>query len=185
MVPITNWGRLGNQMFQFAYIFAQMKKGYVPDIYVQYPQYFHEYEKEIQEMFGQGVLKTPMDSVAVHVRRTDYLTNPLFADLTATDYYERAMALFPGERFIVCSDDIAWCKKKWPGNPQVRFSELKTDLDDMNLMASCKHNIIANSSFSWWSAYLNPYEGKRVVYPKLWHTDGVVRVGFPKEWMGL
>jgi hypothetical protein len=53
------------------------------------------------------------------------------------------------------------------------------------MMASCQHNIIANSSFSWWAAYLNPNPNKIVVYPKAWHTDNIVRVGFPKEWVAL
>lgn len=184
MVPITNWGRLGNQMFQLAYLFAQAKKGYIPDLYVQYPHYFHEYEQEIQEMFGQGI-GPEIDAVSMHIRRTDYVTDAAFVSLSDTDYYERAMALFPGERFIVCSDDVAWCRKKWHSYANVKISDGQTDLQDMNLMAACKHNIIANSSFSWWAAYLNRNPNKIVVYPRQWHTDGIVRVGFPEGWVNL
>lgn len=184
MVPITDWGRLGNQMFQLAFLVAQQKKGYIPDIYVQYPHYFEEYERDIQEMFGKGIGPT-LDLVAIHVRRTDYVTHEMFVNLSETDYYERAMALFPGERFIVCSDDPKWCKRKWHERRDVRVVEGQNDIEDMNLMASCKHNIIANSSFSWWAAYLNRNPEKVVVYPKLWHSDGVPRVGFPKGWVSL
>lgn len=183
MVPITQWGRLGNQMFQLAFLFAQAKRGAIPDMYVQYPSFFDEFREEIQAMFGQGIGPT-RDVVAVHVRRTDYLTDKAFVSLSDTDYYERAMALFPESKFLVCSDDPAWCLQRWPRDSRVEVVH-GTEIEDLNLMASCKSIIMANSSFSWWAAYLNPNPQKIVIYPKHWHSDGVSRVGFPEGWIRL
>lgn len=172
-------GRLGNRMFQLAYIFGQLKRGEIPDVWLQDPKYFDDYADELRQFFGHPTDADPRLEVSVHVRRGDYLWQPMFVSLSETDYYERAMTLFPGEEFLIFSDDPDWCKKKWP---QHRVISGQTEIQDINMMARCHSNIIANSSFSWWAAYLNPYKHKRVVYPKLWHTDGVSRIGFPTGW---
>lgn len=182
--PDKLFGRLGNRMFQMSYIYAQMLKGEIPDIYVQDQKYFEKYEKEIKELFRPGIGRK-VDQVAIHVRRGDYVNNPFYVDLTKTNYYKRAMELFPGAEFIVFSDDIEWCKH------QVAFMDCEfaegTELEDMNLMAACKGHIIANSSFSWWAAYLSPYSEK-VVSPSvetLWYTDKVIRTNVPSTWIQL
>lgn len=182
MVPI-DWlaGRLGNRMFQLAYIIAQEKRGLIPDIWLQYPALFHEYETDIQRIFGQGIVES-RPQVSVHVRRGDYVGHHMFVNLGETDYYERAMALFPGREFLVFSDDLKWCKTRWHNAPGVTFAQGRDEIADLNMMAECQDNIIANSSFSWWGAYLNPNLSKRVIAPKAWHTDGVQRIGFPPGW---
>lgn len=186
MVPI--WllsGRLGNQMFQLAYLYAQQRRGAIPDIWLQFPEHFAGAEDQIREAFGQGIKTTKEPFVAVHVRRGDYVKHPMFYQLWASTYYDRAMAQFPaGTRFLFFSDDIEFCKTKWYGE-NFSYSTGRSEIEDLNLMASCHHQIIANSSFSWWAAWLNPNPNKRVFYPKNWHTDGVQRVGFPKEWVAL
>lgn len=166
----TMWhisGRLGNQMFQFAYIYAQMRKGLIPDVYIQDGQYFKEYAAEIKRLYGDNIGFTPY--VGIHVRRGDYVGNDFYVDLFANGYYERAMALFPEEEFIVFSDDIDWCKQQeiFKG---CAFSEGNDEIEDMNMLASCKHVIIANSSFSWWAAYLNINPLKKIIAPKDWYT---------------
>ena len=184
MVPIDYiGGRLGNRMFQLAYIFAQQKRGLIPDIWLQYPHYFHEFEHEIREFYEGGIVARPQ--VSIHVRRGDYVTHPAFVDLCKTDYYERAIALFPDDTFLVFSDDIEWCKAKWAADKRFTFSVGRTEIEDLNAMAGCKSNIIANSSFSWWAAYLNPNTSKRVIYPVAWHTDKVQRVGFLPAWESI
>lgn len=186
MIPI--WflsGRLGNQMFQLAYLYAQQRRGATPDIWLQSPEHFAGSEDYIREVFGEGIEPMRDPFVAVHVRRGDYVKHPMFTQLWSTDYYDRAMAEFPADtRFLMFSDDIGYCRQRWFGK-KFSYSADRTEVDDMNLMASCQHNIIANSSFSWWAAYLNPNPNKIVIYPKAWHTDGVQRVGFPPEWRGL
>src|SRR5690606_19531988 len=78
--------------------------------------------------------------------------------------------------FIFFSDDISWCKANFPITNAL-FVDWNTGLDsfrDMQLMSLCKHHIIANSSFSWWGAWFNPYPGKIVVSPRRWVTwDGL------------
>lgn len=176
MIPIEDIsGRLGNKMFQLAFIYAQFRSGYIPDIYVQDPYYFDEYRDEIRKMFGDGIEE--IDMVAIHVRRGDYVNNPFYVDLTQTPYYQDAMAEF-SDNFLVFSDDIEWCKKQKIFNG-CEFSEGRNELDDMNLMASCKGIIMANSSFSWWSAYLS---NAKVIAPKEWYTDGVERTKCLPEW---
>jgi len=178
------FGRLGNQMFQGAYIYAQMKDGYIDDIYLQDTSYFINHEKEIKKLFGTGIGE-PVDMVAIHVRRGDYVNNPFYVDLMQTDYYDRAMAEFPDADFLIFSDDIQWCKNQSIFNG-CEFSEDKNEVEDLNLMASCRGHIIANSSFSWWGAYLSPYSNKIIAPSKeLWYNDGIERTRCPNNWLRL
>lgn len=174
-------GGLGNLMFKEAYIYAQMRDGQIPDLYVQSPHYFSKYADEIKQRFGQSIIKMPY--VAIHVRRGDYVGNPFYVDLSQTDYYERAMKEFPNATFMVFSDDIDWCMKQ-DVFKDCLFSKGKGEVKDLNDMASCIGHIIANSSFSWWAAFLSPHGGK-VVSPKLWHPDGVERTILPDKWIRI
>jgi hypothetical protein len=178
MMPIWQLtGRLGNQMFQYAYLYAQARDRLIPDVYVQDEKYFEKYKDEIREIFGAGI--GGIDKVSIHVRRGDYVGNPFYIDLTRTEYYQKAMRMFKNKKFLVFSDDIEWCKRQeiFRG---CEFSEGNDEITDLNLMASCKGHIIANSSFSYWGAYL----GKgRVVAPKAWYGDGINRTFCPKEWI--
>lgn len=177
--PDRLFGRLGNRLFQMAYIYAQMKRGVIPDIYVQNPAYFEHYKDDIRTLFGDGIGK--IDKVGIHVRRGDYVNNSFYVDLTQTDYYQKAMAMFPDEQFLVFSDDIEWCKQQ-DIFKNCSFSEGHDEITDMNMLASCKGVIMANSSFSWWGAYLS--KGK-IIAPKAYYTDGVQRTKYPKEWLVL
>lgn len=179
--PNKIFGRLGNNLFQFAYIYGQMKLGHIPDIYVQDPKYFDHCADEVKRMFSGDTTK--IDMVAVHVRRGDYVNNPFYVDLMETDYYREAMAIFPNEDFLIFSDDIEWCKQQIIFK-DCEFSEGKTELEDLSLMASCKAVITANSSFSWWGGYLS---GGKVVAPsnKNWYTDKIERTKCPKTWFRI
>jgi hypothetical protein len=122
--------------------------------------------------------------VAVHVRRGDLAhaaetlksAAGVYGLPVGLPYLRAAMNRFGrGHRFLVFSDtaaDIAWCRANlvFDEIPADRFafSEGHTDLQDMALMSACDHNIIANSTFSWWSAYLNTTPGRRVVAPSVW-----------------
>lgn len=184
--PRKLWGGLGNNMFQQAYIYAQARRGETPDIYLQGEKYFAPYQDEIRSLYNQGVDK--VDMVSLHVRRGDYLNNSFYVDLTQTDYYDRAMAEFPHERFLVfCADrqagsddksDMEWCKERFKGK-QFQFYQGRNEIDDFNMMAGCKGHIGANSSFSWWAAFVS---GNKAVFPKRWFTDNVQRVSLLDSW---
>lgn len=185
------FGRLGNRLFQMSFLYAESRKRGV-DFYFQSPEYFEGYEDEIRQLFGEGI--GYLSQVGVHVRRgknpfipeePKYSENPFYTDLCSTDYYERAMAMFPGEKFVVFSDDPEWCKEKWKDNPDVQVMDKGDEVEDFNLLASCQNIIMANSSFSWWASFLNPNPTKKIIAPKQWYADGVERTKLPKEWIRI
>jgi hypothetical protein len=159
-----------------------MKNEVIPDVYVQDPKYFEDFTDDLKLIYGQGI-GAPIDRVAIHVRRGDYVNNPFYVDLTQTDYYEKAMKEFPNKKFLVFSDDIEWCKYYFEGE-EYEFCEVENDVEAMNIMAQCRGHIIANSSFSWWGAFISPYTEK-VVAPKKWYSDGVKRTKCPKGWIKI
>lgn len=174
-------GRLGNNLFQFSFLYSVARQGIVPDVYVQDYRLFEKYSNEIKNLLSEGITK--IDKVAIHVRRGDYVGNAFYVDLFADDYYQRAMKELPNQKFLVFSDDIKWCKKQKIFK-DCEFSEGLTEEADLNLMASCTGHIISNSSFSWWAAYLSPNQGK-VVAPLKWHPDGIERTVIPPTWVRL
>lgn len=177
----TLFGRLGNRMFQMAYIYAQMKKGIVKDIYCQDFTLFEEYKDEIKQWFGEGIGYLPY--VAIHVRRGDYVGNSFYCQLWETGYYIDAINQFPNRKFIIFSDDIKFCKIYFEGD-KFAFDDSKDEIEAFNKMASCDGHIIANSSFSSWAAYLSSSKGK-IIAPTIdkWYADGVDRITLPKHWI--
>ncbi len=114
-------------------------------------------------------------SVSIHVRRGDYLNNPQIGILDI-NYYKKAVNYLFKElkevKFFIFSDDILWCKENFGFIDNKIFVEnTETELDDLMLMRSCKHNILANSSFSWWAGWLNENSNKLVIAPKKWMVD--------------
>ncbi len=105
---------------------------------------------------------------SVHVRRGDYLANPRLSDPSKTDYYQRAMEHFDADTtFVFFSDDIRWVKEHFRDNRFV-YIEGNEAIEDLFLMSFYKSHIIANSTLSWWGAWLNPNREKTVVAPKNW-----------------
>jgi len=110
------------------------------------------------------------NTCAIHVRRADFLLahHLQHHPVCTLEYYNEAIKQFPDvELFIFISDDILWCKENFKGT-QYTFIEGEEDITDLYIMSKCKHNIIANSSFSWWGAWLNNNENKRMAAPKTW-----------------
>ena len=116
-------------------------------------------------------------SVSVHIRRGDYVDDPKTNSVhgvCSKEYYEKAMDLIRSKIdapiFYFFSDDIEWVKKEFGECPDFKYvsrQDLK-EYEELILMSVCVHNIIANSSFSWWGAYLNQNPDKIVVAPKKW-----------------
>ena len=139
-------------------------------------------ELELDERNTQlvGYLRSH-ETVSVHIRRGDYLNHPVFANCCDVNYYMRAIEHFQKQdarySFVFFSDDIEWCKSMFSELSDTRFVDWNTGENsylDLYLMAQCKHNIIANSSFSWWGAFLNRNTDKQVILPAKWcnNTDG-------------
>lgn len=132
------------------------------------------------------------NSVSIHVRRGDY-TEPkhkaIFTSCTE-EYYRRAISTISSKvdspRFFVFSDDLEWCRTlPLPKDTVFVGSEFGLkDYEELVIMSKCKHNIIANSSFSWWGAWLNNNASKIVISPKRWHikTDVNEKDLIPKTW---
>lgn len=119
--------------------------------------------------------------VSLHIRRGDYVNNPkanLVHGVLDLDYYRRAVQALSdriGERFriIVFSDDIPWARQNliFPQPMTFVCGSTTTPHEDLLKMASCDHHIIANSSFSWWGAWLNSSRNKIVISPKRWFVS--------------
>lgn len=111
--------------------------------------------------------------VGVHVRRGDYLNHPNHHPALSIEYYVESANhinnIIENPIYVIFSDDIPWCQMRFNNRKDVFkniiFAENNTPAQDMHFMSRCHHQIIANSSFSWWSQYLNNNENKIVVAP--------------------
>lgn len=117
-------------------------------------------------------------AVSIHVRRTDYLTNPRAIEILGAlpaEWYRAALGRMidhvPDAAFFVFSDDPEWAKANLSSARPMTFLTPETDgrdEQDMFLMSRCRHHVIANSTFGWWGAWLNPRPDKRVIAPRTW-----------------
>ncbi len=131
------------------------------------------------------------NSVFVHVRRSDYLKFANTQGICTPEYYTKAADYIRSKVdnpvFFVFSDDINWCKENLQlGN--CHYVDHNTGLDsyiDMQLMSYCKHGIIANSTFSWWGAWLKEYAGKIVIAPSRWFQDDLEPDIIPESWIRI
>ena len=133
-------------------------------------------------------------AVSCHVRRGDYLKEPEMCVCTP-QYYVRAITEMNQrvnpDLYVVFSDDIPWCRENLMGligNREVVFvdwNRKENSFRDMQLMSLCKHNIIANSSFSWWGAWLNQNESKVVIAPSVWMNKPIVNDPICENWIRI
>jgi hypothetical protein len=108
--------------------------------------------------------------VGIHIRRGDYVKeyNSLFY-LNGIEYINKCIDYFKDNyNFFIISDDIEWCKYTFSEYKNFYFSNSSNDLLDFALMSLCNHNIISNSTFSWWAAFLNKNINKKVIMPSKW-----------------
>jgi hypothetical protein len=163
--------------------------------YYQSEKYFIDHKKEIKNLFAPS--KEINDSLAnkygnvsdhtsLHIRRGDYLQLPTHHPTCTIDYYHKALANFDG-KVLVFSDDIDWCRKTFQDS-RFEFVEGNLDYEDLHLMSMCKNNIIANSSFSWWGAWLNDTPNKVVIAPKIWFGSAIshnTKDLLPQSWITI
>lgn len=122
-----------------------------------------------------------VNAVSLHVRRGDYVSNPETMKthgICGLDYYQRAIGYIEEKvknpYFFLFSDDPDWVQQNLQLNHPykvVQHNKGENSFEDMRLMSACRHHIIANSSFSWWGAWLNPSKEKIVVAPAEWYAD--------------
>lgn len=133
-------------------------------------------------------------SVSLHIRRGDYISSKKTLSthgLCPLSYYESAISLICNHikmpHFFVFSDDVEWAQKNLKINHPCRYidhNQGKESYNDMRLMSLCEHNIIANSTFSWWGAWLNNYADKIVVAPQRWFVNDTKVIDlFPDGWL--
>ena len=142
--------------------------------FFQSERYFEHCKDKILDLLN--LTYNPLDYVSLHVRRGDYLEYPANFPTITQSYLNDAMSRFKGKTFLVFSDDIPFCKDTFPstfpgkkfefvGNDKVEFGGNGNEFNELSMMASCEHNIIANSSFSWWGSWANKNPDKIVISP--------------------
>lgn len=151
--------------------------------------------EKISQVLGLGEKIKTENAVSLHIRRTDY-TKPGFLEyhgLCSAEYYTAAMARLRSQfndlTIYIFSDDMEWVRQELKmDNAIIVSGEMaKTHYEDFYLMQCCRHNIIANSSFSWWAAWMGPQENKTVIAPKRWFDQGPSDTEdlFPTGWVLL
>lgn len=162
------------------------------DGYWQNHLYFDEYKDEIKRYFKfkdrlndktkelLDEIRLKDNTVSLHVRRGDYLYKKIYKGCGDINYYISAvkyiLSHIPNPQFYIISDDIIWCKNNlndYFDKQPVKYIDWNKGIEsyqDMLIMSVCKHNIISNSSFSWWGAYLNEHNKNIVCAPKRWNN---------------
>lgn len=164
--------------------------------FFQTEKYFKHIEREIKEdfQFKDEIFESCKESISqlnnpisLHIRRTDYITNPNHSVLNL-DYYESALnKVNKNSSILVISDDPDWCsQQKLFKNDRFLISEQNSNYIDLCLMTLCSEHIIANSSFSWWGAWLA--DSRNVIAPSNWFTGSKnehldTKDLIPKNWI--
>jgi len=155
--------------------------------YFQSDKYFKKYENEIKKLFDfdsklvkKYLIELKQKNCSIHIRRGDYLNLQNCYPIPNIQYYKKAISFFdPDTLFFIFSNDIEWCKKELNcetiGTDNVIFIDGNTGQDDLLLMSKCQNNIIANSSFSWWGAWLNQNLNKKIISPKNWFSENYAK----------
>jgi hypothetical protein len=160
-------------------------------------QNFQIKESSIQNVLKKGLELSKSNSVSIHIRRGDYLRKPIILDwhgIMSKEYYLKAFETLSSKTTIdkvyYFSDEPEWVESELlpyiPG--EIISNQIATSqYEDFYLMNQCQNNIIANSSFSWWAAYLNPNPNKIVIAPKKWFNSAPNNTKdlFPPDWITI
>lgn len=157
--------------------------------------YFKQYQRELNKQFRPNYkLDTEVmsvidrinscNAVGVHIRRGDFVDLGWNKD---SEYYDNGMNYFrknvKGSRFFIVSDDPEWAKRQYGGKNDIEiidFSTKNKDVDEFFVLSSCAHQLISESTFGWWAAFLNLNKNKIVIVPK--EAKGEI---FQKQWIRL
>lgn len=195
--------------FNFHSEFLRLPKDTYLNGYWQSEKYFNSFR---EKLLSEITLKEPLfpaallidkrigevNAVSLHVRRGDFVSLKSanhFHGYLETDYYKAALEQIKNKVtdpvFFIFSDDLDWCKKNFDFIEQREFVDGKANgistQEELILMSRCNHNIIANSSFSWWGAWLNQNKSKTVIAPKNWFADKKINTNdlIPANWIKI
>jgi hypothetical protein len=178
--------------FRYDMAFERIKKPLILEGYFQSERYFSPISKLIANTFvvREEASKQARDlldeikmneSICVHIRRGDYISNPAanaFHGICSLEYYYEAISLIADNlsrpQCYIFSDDPAWVKSNFKGTVPSKLVDIHTSdqaHEDLRLMSACRYFVIANSSFSWWAAWLGSDLQKRVIYPREWFKN--------------
>lgn len=177
-------------------LISRLFRTYMND-YWQNEKYFLDYSNEIRQdfklKFVSGKKITTPNSVSIHIRRADYVNIPRIAQavgICTEAYYQKAIKFIAKKikkpTFFIFSepDGLEWAKTSLKFDYPYTLVKSGKDYEDLELMSSCQHNIIANSSFSWWGAWLNPNPQKIVIAPDPWFNNKKTEI-IPHGWIKL
>jgi hypothetical protein len=164
------------------FIYKEINDNSYLDGYWQSEKYFKENEDIIRRdleipknLESRLYSKYPFlteSTLCIHVRRGDYLQLPNHHPTQSVDYYTQGYDLINDDNInvVIFSDDIVWCKDNFKFN-NTHFIENEGNISDLYMMSLCDHNIISNSTFSWWGAWLNKSVNKKVICPSVWFGE--------------
>lgn len=154
-------------------------------------KHYFEFDRHTLSFCSKLVAEAKLNAteiIAVHVRRGDYLNLEQYHPVQTKEYYYEAMSRFPvGSLFIMLSDDIDWCRENFKADNVLFIHSIETE--DLCIMSLCDHQIIANSSFSWWGAWLNKNPNKKVIAPRKWFGEAYANKStadlLPTNWIQI
>lgn len=175
--------------------------------YFQSEKYFKNHDSDIRKLFSyptdiynsfikrfdrkNNISILNDNTCSIHVRRGDYLNLQDHHPTQKMDYYREAISKMDSDtRFVVFSDDIEWCKENFTEDMgDFIFASKNADYIDLALMKSCKNNIICNSTFSWWGAWLNDNSEKIIIAPSKWfgkaYSNKNINDIYCKDWIKI
>lgn len=192
--------------FQYSNDFEKIKDNTYLEGYFQTEKYFKAIRPKVLGSFSlkskpstksNDIIKLSRkyESISLHIRRGDYVNNKnasKFHGLMGEEYYKKAISIMnkkiKNPKYFIFSDEIDWVRRNFnlPKN-STYVTHNKTGIEDMRIMIECKHNIMANSSFSWWGAWLGKSKAKIVLAPKSWFLDESVNTSdiIPSRWQRI
>tara|TARA_B100000902_G_C27313405_1_gene919793 strand:- start:1321 stop:2250 length:930 start_codon:yes stop_codon:yes gene_type:complete len=192
-----------NESFNNKISFFDKRNTYLDGLFIDW-RYFQEYSEDIiNSIKFKKISKNLLcfekhlkniNSVSIHIRRGDYLdkksVNKKYK-IHGVKYVKKAIKIIESKisypNYFIFSDDLNWCKSNLSFIEKKQFIDSKISdgpIDDLYLMSKCKNNIISNSTFSWWGAFLNRNKQKIVIIPKEWKSDQKVDLAMDK-WIRL
>jgi hypothetical protein len=193
--------RVHNEPINFSYspIFYNKGENLLLHGYFQSEKYFINNKEFILDLFRpteqikQAIFeRIPKieSSISIHIRRGDYLNTPEYHPQQSLEYYVSAINLFGTDKnYLVFSDDLDGIKNIFDFLPNKQYISLGKDYLDLYAMSLCEHNIISNSTFGWWGAYLNENKNKKIVGPTNWFGPAANHLNssdiIPNDWIKI